>query len=207
MKANLNIEEELNIMEKYKLSPNELFTIRVLLLAKEEYNEEYLFRFLSIPEPMRGDLRSTLVSLQDKGIILKSYKIPNKGEQFYPEEVEFNKAFLKNFFRASYEMGFEIYSPYIQRELVKRGLSPKEALQNIKDQTKMAKDALQAVVDGGRWITASRAPAWHKFNVLGFKPVFHEGKNILLPPLATTGAGADYDGDCQWGHVFLLTKS
>ena len=85
MKANLNIEEELNIMEKYKLSPNELFTIRVLLLAKEEYNEEYLFRFLSIPEPMRGDLRSTLVSLQDKGIILKSYKIPNKGEQFYPE--------------------------------------------------------------------------------------------------------------------------
>lgn len=106
-----------------------------------------------------------------------------------------------------YEMGFEIYSPYIQRELVKRGLSPKDALQNIKDQTKMAKDALQAVVDGGRWITASRAPAWHKFNVLGFKPVFHEGKNILLPPLATTGAGADYDGDCQWGHVFLLTKS
>ena len=106
-----------------------------------------------------------------------------------------------------YEMGFEIYSPYIQRELVKRGLSPKDALQNIKDQTKMAKDALQSVVDGGRWITASRAPAWHKFNVLGFKPVFHEGKNILLPPLATTGAGADYDGDCQWGHVFLLTKS
>lgn len=106
-----------------------------------------------------------------------------------------------------YEMGFEIYSPYIQRELVKRGLSPKEALQNIKDQTKMAKDALQAVVDGGRWITASRAPAWFKMGVLGFKPVFHEGKNILLPPVVSSGLGADFDGDCQWGHVFLLTKS
>ena len=106
-----------------------------------------------------------------------------------------------------YEMGFEIYSPYIQRELVKRGLSPKDALQNIKDQTKMAKDALQTVVDGGRWITASRAPAWHKFNVLGFKPVFHEGKNILLPPVVSSGLGADFDGDCQWGDVFLLTKS
>ena len=106
-----------------------------------------------------------------------------------------------------YEMGFEIYSPYIQRELVKRGLSPKDALQNIKDQTKMAKDALQAVVDGGRWITASRAPAWHKFNLLGFKPVFHEGKNILLPPVVSSGLGADFDGDCQWGHVFLLIKS
>lgn len=106
-----------------------------------------------------------------------------------------------------YEMGFEIYSPYIQRELVKRGLSPKEALQNIKDQTKMAKDALQAVVDGGRWITASRAPSWHKFNVLGFKPVFHEGKNILLPPVVSTGLGADFDGDCQWGHVFVCVRN
>lgn len=106
-----------------------------------------------------------------------------------------------------YEMGFEIYSPYIQRELVKRGLSPKDALQNIKDQTKMAKDALQAVVDGGRWITASRAPAWHKFNVLGFKPVFHEGKNILLPPVVSTGLGADFDGDCQWGHVFVCLRN
>lgn len=105
-----------------------------------------------------------------------------------------------------YEMGFEIYSPYIQRELVKRGLSPKDALQNIKDQTKMAKDALQSVVDGGRWITASRAPAWHKFNVLGFKPVFHEGKNILLPPVVSTGLGADFDGDCQWGHVFVCLR-
>ena len=105
-----------------------------------------------------------------------------------------------------YEMGFEIYSPYIQRELVKRGLSPKEALQNIKDQTKMAKDALQTVVDGGRWITASRAPAWFKMGVLGFKPVFHEGKNILLPPVVSSGLGADFDGDCQWGHVFVCLR-
>lgn len=105
-----------------------------------------------------------------------------------------------------YEMGFEIYSPYIQRELVKRGLSPKDALQNIKDQTKMAKDALQAVVDGGRWITASRAPAWFKMGVLGFKPVFHEGKNILLPPVVSSGLGADFDGDCQWGHVFVCIR-
>lgn len=105
-----------------------------------------------------------------------------------------------------YEMGFEIYSPYIQRELVKRGLSPKDALQNIKDHTKMAKDALQAVVDGGRWITASRAPAWFKMGVLGFKPVFHEGKNILLPPVVSSGLGADFDGDCQWGHVFVCLR-
>lgn len=106
-----------------------------------------------------------------------------------------------------YEMGFEIYSPYIQRELVKRGLSPKDALQNIKDQTKMAKDALQSVVDGGRWITASRAPAWFKMGVLGFKPVFHEGKNILLPPVVSSGLGADFDGDCQWGHVFVCVRN
>ena len=33
------------------------------------------------------DLRKLLQSLQNKGIILKSYKIPNKGEQFDPENV------------------------------------------------------------------------------------------------------------------------
>ena len=112
MKTDLIIDEELNIMEKFQISPNELFTIKTLLWAKEEYFEEYLFRFLSMPEPLRGDLRQTLLDLQNKGIILKSYKVPNKGEKFLPEEVEFSKAFLKSFFRASYEMGSELFEAY-----------------------------------------------------------------------------------------------
>lgn len=111
-KLSLTIDNELAILEKYQISPNELFTIRILLLAKEEYNPEYVFRFLAIPEEMRGDLRSTLISLQNKGIILKSYKIPNKGEQFYPEQVDFAVNFLKTFYRASFDMGKELFEAY-----------------------------------------------------------------------------------------------
>jgi hypothetical protein len=106
-----------------------------------------------------------------------------------------------------YEMGLELYAPYIQGELVKRGFSPKEALTHIKNKTDLAKNVMQSIVDKGRWIVSDRAPAWHKYNMLGFKPVFHEGKNILLPPLVSTGLGADFDGDCQWGHVFVCIRN
>ena len=104
-----------------------------------------------------------------------------------------------------YSMGIEIYAPYIQRELSKRGYSLKDSLKHIKDQDKVAREALEAVAKD-RWVTASRAPAWHKFSYLGFKPKFHDSNNILLNPISNSGLGADYDGDCQVGHCFMLKK-
>lgn len=108
-KLNLNIDEEIAILEKYQLSPNELFVIRILLLETEEYDENYLHRFLSIKVV---DLRSILLSLQEKGIILKSYKIPNKGERFYPEDVAFSQNFLKSLYKSSFELGQELFETY-----------------------------------------------------------------------------------------------
>ena len=104
-----------------------------------------------------------------------------------------------------YSMGIEIYAPYIQRELSKRGYSLKESLKHIKNQDKVAREALETVAKD-RWVTASRAPAWHKFSYLGFKPKFHDSNNILLNPISNSGLGADYDGDCQMGHCFMLKK-
>lgn len=111
-KLNLTIECELALLEKYQLSPNEIFTIRILLLAKEDYNPEYIYRFLAIPEEMRGSLRDTLVSLQNKGVILKSYKIPEKGATFNPDNVEFSVNFMKNFYKSSMDMGKELFDLY-----------------------------------------------------------------------------------------------
>ena len=77
-------------MDQYKLNPNELFCIKVILLAQEgEY--EYLQNYAQI---LSGQLRLLLESLQSKGIIVKAYKIPKKGTQFMPEYVEFNQNFL-----------------------------------------------------------------------------------------------------------------
>lgn len=101
-----------------------------------------------------------------------------------------------------YSMGIEIYAPYIQRELSKRGYSLKESLKHIKDQDKVAREALETVAKD-RWVTASRAPTWIKFGYLGFKPRFHNYDNILINPIISSGTGGDFDGDQQLGHVYV----
>ena len=111
----LNIDNELSILEKYKLTPTELFTIRVILLAQNENFTDYLIRFNNLLE---GKFREELLRLQDKGLILKSYKIPDAGKSFTPEDVEFNKNFIKQFYRASYEMGEELWNIYPQSCIV-----------------------------------------------------------------------------------------
>ena len=85
---NFTIENELVLLEKYGITAEELFVIKLLFLAVEENQTSYLVRYLAIN---REGFRDILVSLQSKGVILKSYKIPNKGEKFDPSEIEYNK--------------------------------------------------------------------------------------------------------------------
>lgn len=114
-KLNFNIDDELVLIEKYEITPTEMFVARLILLAQESDEEQqYLAKFLSIPENVRGDFRDILLSLQNKGIILKSCNIPKKGETLDIYELEFNKNFLKNFYRASGDMGEELFEHYPQ---------------------------------------------------------------------------------------------
>ena len=71
-KFDYTIDEEIAILEKYGLTPTELFVIKTILLLQEDYPENYLLRYLQMPEKDRGDFREILVSLQNKGIILKT---------------------------------------------------------------------------------------------------------------------------------------
>lgn len=112
MTFDYTIDEEIAIMTKYKLSPNELFVIKSILLLQEGYEENYLGKFLQIDEKDRGDFRSIILSLQDKGVILKSYKVPNKGENFNPLEIPVNKGFFTNICRSSFELGKELFENY-----------------------------------------------------------------------------------------------
>ena len=125
MQPQFNLDSEMNLLEKYNISPNELFLIRALLLHNEEFTPEYLKRYFAIPETARGSVFDMLHSLQDKGVILKSYKIPKKGEQFHPEDIEFNKAFIKTFYRESFVLGkelFEAYPPFAEIDGCMRSL-------------------------------------------------------------------------------------
>lgn len=109
----LTLENELCLLEKYKLTPTELFTIKLILLAKEDGEYEWLQRYVKIIK-----LRDILVSLQEKGIILKSWKLPKEGQQLIVEDITFNQNFQKQYFRASFEMGEELFNVYPQSTIV-----------------------------------------------------------------------------------------
>ena len=107
---NHSLEVELILMKEYKLNYNELMCIKVILLAQDgEYN--YLQQFNEI---LDGGLRLLLETIQSKGIILKSYKIPKTGSPFSPEDVQFNQNFLKKYYRSAFEMGEELFYTYPQ---------------------------------------------------------------------------------------------
>ena len=102
---------ELSIMEQYKLNPTEYFIIKLIFMVQEGYEEPYLLRYLNI-KGNRETFRDNLISLQNKGIILKSWKIPEKGSKFDPLEIPINKIFFKNMFKSSLELGKQLFDAY-----------------------------------------------------------------------------------------------
>lgn len=99
----------------------------------------------------------------------------------------------------------ELYRPFVLAELVKRSFRQADAEKEIKNGTQIARQALEKVVQD-RPIILKRDPALHKFSVMAFKPVLHEGKAIKIHPLVCGGFNADFDGDQQLGSVFLCVN-
>jgi hypothetical protein len=105
------LDAELNFLEKYHLTPTELMAIKTILLAQDS-EDEYIFKFNNILTFVNIKFRDLLISLQNKGIILKSYKIPEEGSTLNLEEIEMNKNFVKNFYKSSFELGKELFEEY-----------------------------------------------------------------------------------------------
>ena len=110
----MNSDNQLAILEKYRLTPNEYYILTLILEVQDGNSVENLSRFLSISDEHKRLFRESLVSLQSKGIILKSYKIPGKGEKFNPLDVELNKNVIKTFWKAQCSLQLmEQLSPYV----------------------------------------------------------------------------------------------
>lgn len=114
----LTLEEEISILDKYGLTPNELLVLRVLLLFQDEQEEELLQRLLTTLKHVKVKFREVLIELQRKEIILKSYKIPPIGETFDPLAIPINKNFIKNLYKCSFELGKELFETYPQMTLI-----------------------------------------------------------------------------------------
>lgn len=147
-------------MRDYKIHPNELFTIKVILLAQDgDYT--YLQQYAQCFEN-KNYLRLVLESLQEKGIILKSYKLPKEGSLFIPEDVQFNQNFLKRYYRSAFEMGEELFYVYPQstvvngvlynlRSVSKRFDSLEQAFQRYAKSIKNNPELHQQVIDDIKW--------------------------------------------------------
>ena len=107
-----NLEEQVVLLEKYKINSDELLFITIILLIQEGDNNPYIQLYFSLPTSCRGGIRDLLVSLQEKQVITKEYKIPPTGTQFIPEDVSFNKNFIKNFYKGSFWIGKELFENY-----------------------------------------------------------------------------------------------
>lgn len=88
--------------------------IRTLLLLQDEENEGLFKSYIESLYENGIKTREVILSLQNKGIILKSYKVSNEGEAFDPYSIPLNKNFIKNLYRCSFEMGKELFEAYPQ---------------------------------------------------------------------------------------------
>lgn len=80
----------------------------------QEDESKYLQSYLQLPESTRGNFRDILLSLQNKHLILSSFTIPSKGQSLDLSQIPFNKNFLKDYYRSSFELGKELFEAYPQ---------------------------------------------------------------------------------------------
>ncbi len=115
---NLELKQQLSFCEKYRISPNELLLLEILLIAQEGDEPEIVKSYFTSDVKARGSTIELLLKLKESGVILKSYKIPERGILFNPLDVPLNKNIVKDFYKCSFEMGKELWDAYPQFGLV-----------------------------------------------------------------------------------------
>ena len=93
-----------------------------------------------------------------------------------------------------------LYQPYIVRRLVRRGMPKMQAMQQVKDQTDIAKKELVAEM-GQRPLVINRAPVLHRYGMMSFWPQLTTSDTLEIPPIVTGGFAADFDGDAMNFHL------
>ena len=102
------------------------------------------------------------------------------------------------------DMAWTMYAPYIQRRLVTSlGMSPGDALDHVTTKSDYATKALEKEIQV-RPVIYSRAPSWHKFNVLAGHPKLVDGDSIKINNMVTTGQNCDFNGDEQIGRILVM---
>lgn len=117
----LTLEQEITLLDKYRLTSSELMLIRTLLILQEDSIEDLFADYISTFKDAGLNLRNMLINLQEKGVLLKTCKIPKEGEEFDPYSLSINKNFIKNLYKCSFELGKELFEVYPQFTTLSNG--------------------------------------------------------------------------------------
>ena len=109
---NLEIKQQIAFCEKYGIAPNELMLFQILLITQEGDDPEIVKDYFYLRTCSRGIVKDMLIKLQDCGLILKSYKIPEGGTTVNPHEIPLNKNVVKDYYKCSFELGKELFETY-----------------------------------------------------------------------------------------------
>lgn len=104
------------------------------------------------------------------------------------------------------DMAWTMYKPFVTRGLVQRGYNPVEVIKMIDERTPTARHILDDVMKE-KPVLMDRAPTWHKFNIMAFKPFITDGKEIRVCPMIDSGFNMDHDGDTVNIHVPASAKA
>lgn len=104
------------------------------------------------------------------------------------------------------EMAWEIFRPFVERKLTQRGYAPVDVRKMMDERDPTARHILEDVM-AERPVLMDRAPTWHKFNIMAFRPHLTKGRAISVSPLVCSGFNADFDGDLQIGSVRICLKN
>lgn len=105
------------LMERFGLTAEENLVIELLFLSFEGKCADPLVTYYGLPITKTG-LREVLLSLQAKGVLLKSCRIPNKGDKLDIDTLQFNENFLKYYRKTSGELGVELFQSYPNEAII-----------------------------------------------------------------------------------------
>lgn len=109
-KLKLELNKELDIMVELKISAEEWLFIQLLFLYEEGDTTSFVRYFVSAKKDHIP--RDILLSLKEKGIIDKSYTVPEIGKEFDIYKLKLSPTFYKKYFKSSLEMGLELLDHY-----------------------------------------------------------------------------------------------
>ena len=98
------------------------------------------------------------------------------------------------------DMMWRMYSPFVLKNLVKRGYPSVRAKQMVDDRNSVAREELM-IESKRRPAILNRAPSLHRFNMIAFNPKPVSGTTIQVNPFMEDGMNLDYDGDALQVHI------